>query len=1198
MKPIQLISQDLFDKVRSRFTNLEMGDETGAVTIDPAEARFFDFDFVNEGVDLGRVSISLNDLGSLKIYYSQGITENQDDNGTQMWYNFLKEMRLFAMRRLLRFDTRDIAKTNLDKNDFQHLAATQGPKEEPDMNTMNENKKTKNGRLEGTINENDGLNKFRQRVQSQGFTDSPEERNADRLERKRRDNEKLDKMHADFMNRSRLGGGTNSGNSGPSDLDKARDQHQIDVLAHRLERMKRDDDEYERTADVLRDRLNRMQYANQRNVDPEQLAAISNIKYEPRKKTTDYKVGENEIPAAPSVDAKGRTAQEWVKLVKAKYPDAKIMQSKMPNGPWEAKLSDGRTTYWEPAEQGVTRDEHTMNETKKIKKSVAENTGREMTNTPRDRLISRMSPSVDNNALLQKVGKVVNSPEFNSDAILKIVDAGDTMTHPVGRYIQKEFDELQYDLGRAYEDHPEEVAEKLLAMLIDRTQQGVAEGSGDSQITPGMKTQYGTVVKVNGNTVTVKASNGELTTMNIHDIQQGVAEGEHTMNESRWNHKSSSKTSRAVRGKTEVVVRHVKKVAETYPGARSQNKNIKAIFIQNADGERAKYPFIHLAGAFAMAQHVDHGGVPHDPAGKAIIKMSENISKLGEFQRHIQLSSINADAHGIAERAIGHMNELKAKIAALGKRHHYEAWREDFEMSGMGDNTDEMVLDAVTLEDYKSKFTQTNFQEELVGFFPLLHSIMRETNTVDLEEYVSEQGVVEGSHEDDVARLAADNEKMAGKNPPIELGLREVGNWAKVGHYGDPIKTAWLNIAKYGVRNNRFKDSVDQVMSAIGEFPDLEDEVYDMYDINQDEVDILYNAYETVYNQWEQLQGQQGVAEVTALQSLGGNPRFRQNLPMPPQPAIPKEKSAAESIDTFEEWADAKEKGGLTSDQMNNLKTAIEALPQGPQGPQLDAAIANDFFNDPEKGLTELPNFEELTQALQDEEVRDEEIRATPLQLFQSWAKEYNSDLLAALGMTGGEEPVPAPEAPPAPAAPPAPEQPVAEGKSSMVQEVAKIVKSFYNADNESVGPFRAEENIALDCKKQVTEKFGEKAGEQAYEMAEAFINKLTQEWQQKHGKIQKHSPVDQGDGFSVDGLKEILGRIKQKVEGIGQPEMEEGSKQDFRTHGMDSKPSKENPAGNPPPTDWKTDPIAAATDRAHDAGSKLLQRLAGIRKK
>lgn len=130
MRAIQIISQDLFDKIRSRFSNLEMGDETGAVTIDPTEARFFDFDFVVENVNLGRVSISINDLGSLKIYYSQGITENQDDPAKKLWYSFLKEMRFFAKRRLLRFDTRDIAKTNLDKNDFQHLATTQAPKEE------------------------------------------------------------------------------------------------------------------------------------------------------------------------------------------------------------------------------------------------------------------------------------------------------------------------------------------------------------------------------------------------------------------------------------------------------------------------------------------------------------------------------------------------------------------------------------------------------------------------------------------------------------------------------------------------------------------------------------------------------------------------------------------------------------------------------------------------------------------------------------------------------------------------------------------------------------------------------------------------------------------------------------------------------------------------------------------------------------
>jgi len=340
MKAIQIISQDLFDKVRSRFSNLEMGDETGAVTIDPAQARFYDFDFVKEGTNLGRVSISLADPGSLKIYYSQGITEGQDDVGKQLWYAFLKEMRMFAMRRLLRFDTRDISKSNLDRNDFQHLAATQPPKE----------------------------------------------------------------------------------------------------------------------------------------------------------------------------------------------------------------------------------------------------------------------------------------------------------------------DEMALQ-----------------------------------------------------------------------------------MNESRWTPKSSRKTSRAVKGTTEVIVRHHNPVDETYAGARSQRKNIKAIFIQNRDGERFKYPFIHPAGAFAMAQHVDHGGVPHDPAGKAIIRMSEQIAQLQEFQRKVQHQTLHDDATGITERAVGRLHELKSMIEALSKRHHYESWIAEF-----SEQQEPMVseLDPVTMETYRQAFTQTKFNEELASLFPLIHSIMQEK--VDLEDYVGE----------------------------------------------------------------------------------------------------------------------------------------------------------------------------------------------------------------------------------------------------------------------------------------------------------------------------------------------------------------------------------------------------------------------------------------------------------------------------
>ena len=602
MKAIQIISQDLFDKVRSRFSNLEMGDGTGAVTIDPAEARFFDFDFVVEGNNLGRVSISLNDLGSLKVYYSQGITENQDDPAKQHWYNFLKEMRFFSMRRLLRFDTRDVAKTNLDKNDFQHLATTQGPKEEPEMSS--------------------------------------------------------------------------------------------------------------------------------------------------------------------------------------------------------------------------------------------------------------------------------------------------------------------------------------------------------------------------------------------------------TMNESRWNQKSSKKTSRAVKGATEVIVRHHKAVDEMFAGARSQKKNIKAIFIQNRDGERFKYPFIHPAGAFAMAQHVDHGGVPHDDAGKAIMNMSEQIAQLQEFQRKIHSATLHDDATGITERAVGRLQELKMRIEALGKCHHYESWMAEFnEQEVSGDDLNE--LDSVTMEQYKQAFTQSSFQEELTGYFPLLHRIMSEANKVDLEDYVSEE------------------------------------------------------------------DEEDE-------------EVFD--DVKESD------------------------------------------------------------FSKFTEWAEAVEQGKLTDDQIDDLKKALGELPQGAEGPELELGpngqTAWQFFS--QLGLDDSDLRDKLTASAEVSPDSD------PFDAFKTWAQESYPELLVALGISGEEQPAepPAPEAgatPPAaapvdPAAAPAPEQPVAEGKSNkMVQEVAKIVKSFYNRDNPNVGPFRGEEGIALDIKKQIAEKFGDDAGEQAQQMAEQFMTKLTQEWHQRHGKV---SNGDGGDGLAR--LKELVGNIKGRVEEMG----------------------------------------------------------------
>ena len=68
-------------------------------------------------------------------------------------------------------------------------------------------------------------------------------------------------------------------------------------------------------------------------------------------------------PAAPATesmgratDSKGRTQQEWLRLVRAKFPDAKIQQAKMIDGPIRAVLANGKTLGWSKAESMVDEE--------------------------------------------------------------------------------------------------------------------------------------------------------------------------------------------------------------------------------------------------------------------------------------------------------------------------------------------------------------------------------------------------------------------------------------------------------------------------------------------------------------------------------------------------------------------------------------------------------------------------------------------------------------------------------------------------------------------------------------------------------------------------------------------------------------------------------------------------------------------------
>lgn len=122
MRNLNIIAEELFNKIRGRFPSITIGNSEGKVTNVPKEARYYDFDFKEGSRNLGKVSVSI-DENNIAVMYSNDFVTQEDTITKNSWYDFLKELRVFAKKRMLNFDTRDINKTNLDKRDYQFLAA-------------------------------------------------------------------------------------------------------------------------------------------------------------------------------------------------------------------------------------------------------------------------------------------------------------------------------------------------------------------------------------------------------------------------------------------------------------------------------------------------------------------------------------------------------------------------------------------------------------------------------------------------------------------------------------------------------------------------------------------------------------------------------------------------------------------------------------------------------------------------------------------------------------------------------------------------------------------------------------------------------------------------------------------------------------------------------------------------------------------
>jgi hypothetical protein len=127
MRNIEKIAEELFNKIRSRFERVTIGDEEGKATDDPRAARFYNFDYISrDGTNYGEITVSIVDGKSLKITFSQGMVHGFDPDQEVEWENFLRNMRKFARRNMIQFDVRDISRSNLTQRDIDQQVTNTG----------------------------------------------------------------------------------------------------------------------------------------------------------------------------------------------------------------------------------------------------------------------------------------------------------------------------------------------------------------------------------------------------------------------------------------------------------------------------------------------------------------------------------------------------------------------------------------------------------------------------------------------------------------------------------------------------------------------------------------------------------------------------------------------------------------------------------------------------------------------------------------------------------------------------------------------------------------------------------------------------------------------------------------------------------------------------------------------------------------
>jgi len=110
-KNSESLNRSLFELLQSKGFDPTMLDTSGKEIPTPEEAEVFQFNFIKDGEDYGKVTISIDGMHKLCIYFSDEVadSEKEETHGEdESWYKVLNQLKRFAQKYQLSFELKNV----------------------------------------------------------------------------------------------------------------------------------------------------------------------------------------------------------------------------------------------------------------------------------------------------------------------------------------------------------------------------------------------------------------------------------------------------------------------------------------------------------------------------------------------------------------------------------------------------------------------------------------------------------------------------------------------------------------------------------------------------------------------------------------------------------------------------------------------------------------------------------------------------------------------------------------------------------------------------------------------------------------------------------------------------------------------------------------------------------------------------------